>query len=77
MIPADRFEGVGQSQTSEKGLIKLLGVAKASFEELLADYEDILRQQRLEIYPRSSPKITKFRQFAFELRTSKSEITIF
>lgn len=61
------IEGVGQSQTSEKGLIKLLGVAKASFDELLADYEDILRQQRLEIYPRSSVAITKFRQLAFKL----------
>ena len=37
-------EGVGQSQTSKKGEIKLLGVAKASFEELQADYEDYLRQ---------------------------------
>ena len=29
-------EGVGQSQTSKSGEIKLLGVSKASFEELLS-----------------------------------------
>lgn len=33
------IEAVGQSQTSKKGEIKLLGVAKASFEELLTDKE--------------------------------------
>jgi four helix bundle suffix protein len=61
------IEGVGQSQTSEKGQIKLLGVAKASFEELLADYEDYLRQHNFEIYAKRDPRITRFRQLAFEL----------
>lgn len=60
-------EGVGQSQTSKKGEIKLLGVAKASFEELLMDYEDFLRQNKLEIYLKTDYKITKFRQIAFRL----------
>lgn len=60
-------EGVGQSQTSKKGEIKLLGVAKASFEELLMDFEDYLRQNRLEIYPKTDSRITKFRQIAFRL----------
>jgi four helix bundle suffix protein len=60
-------EGVGQSQTSKKGEIKLLGVAKASVEELQFDYEDFLRQHKLEIYPKNHPKTTKFRQIAFEL----------
>jgi restriction system protein len=60
-------EGVGQSQTSSKGLIKLLGVAKASLEELLSDYEDFLRQNGFEIYPKSDPKVTRFRQTAFRL----------
>lgn len=60
-------EGVGQEQTSEKGKIKLLGVAKASFEELLMDYEDILRQQRLVIYPKDSVVVTNYRKLAFKL----------
>jgi len=60
-------EGIGQSQTSKSGEIKLLGVSKASFEELLADYEDFLRQNNLEIYPKTDPRITKFRQVAFRL----------
>lgn len=60
-------EGVGQSQTSKKGEIKLLGVAKASFEELLMDYEDYLRQNKLAMYPKNDPRITKFRQIAYRL----------
>jgi four helix bundle protein len=43
------IEGVGQGRTSKKGEIKLLGVAKASLDELLADYEDFLRQRKLNI----------------------------
>lgn len=60
-------EGVGQSQTSKKGEIKLLGVAKASLEELLMDCEDFLRQNDLEIYPKTDPRVTKFRVIAFRL----------
>lgn len=60
-------EGVGQSQTSKKGEIKLLGVAKASLEELLTDYEDFLRQRGLNIWPKNSPQVLTFRQFAFRL----------
>ncbi len=60
-------EGVGQSDTSKKGEIKLLGVAKASFEELLTDYEDYLRQHNFEIYPKTHSKITGFRQTAYRL----------
>lgn len=61
------IEGVGQSKTSQKGLIKLLGVANASFEELLADYEDFLRQNNLNIYPKSDPRVTNFRKLAYRL----------
>lgn len=60
-------EAVGQSDTSKKGEIKLLGVAKASFEELLTDFEDYLRQNKLEIYPKTHPKVTLFRQTAYRL----------
>lgn len=60
-------EGVGQSATSKKGEIKLLGVAKASLEELLTDFEDFLRQNNLAIYPKTDPRVTVFRQTAFRL----------
>ena len=61
------IEGVGQSQTSKKGEIKLLGVARASFEELLADYEDFLRQTKLIVYPKSDKRVAQFRRQAYAL----------
>jgi restriction system protein len=60
-------EGVGQSATSKKGEIKLLGVAKASFEELLTDFEDFLRQNNFAIYPKTDSRVTAFRKTAFQL----------
>ncbi|MBM3283952.1 four helix bundle protein [Candidatus Gottesmanbacteria bacterium] len=60
-------EGVEQSNTSKKGEIKLLGVAKSSFGELLTDFEDYLRQHQLQIYPKIHPKVTQFRQIAYHL----------
>lgn len=60
-------EGVGLSQTSKKSELKLLGVSKSSFEELLTDYEDFLRQKELQIYPKIHPKVTQFRQSAYRL----------
>lgn len=60
-------EGVGQSATSKKGEIKLLGVAKASLEELTTDYEDFLRQRRLGIWPKIDPRVLGFRRLGFRL----------
>lgn len=60
-------EGISGSQTSKKSEIKLLGVARASIDELLTDYEDFLRQRNLEIFPKTHPKITLFRQTAYRL----------
>ncbi|MEK9143937.1 MAG: four helix bundle suffix domain-containing protein [Patescibacteria group bacterium] len=57
-------EGVGQSRTSKKGEIKLLGVAEASIEELITDYEDFLRQRKLAVWPKIHPKIQAFRKRA-------------
>ena len=51
----------------EKGEIKLLGVSKSSFSELLADYEDYLRQHNLEIYSKTHLKVAEFRQTAYRL----------
>ncbi len=60
-------EGVGQSQVSKGGEIRLLGVAKASLDELLSDYEDYLRQNSLEIYPKTDPRVMKFRETGYRL----------
>jgi len=42
-------EGSQASGTSKKTEIKLIGVARASLEELLGDYEDFLRQRGLKL----------------------------
>ena len=53
----------GYSLASTEGYIKLLGVAKASFKELSADYEDYLRQNKLTIWIKDDPRIRAFRDF--------------
>ncbi len=60
-------EGVGQSPTSKKGEIKLLGVANASFAELITDFEDFLRQRNLVIWPKTDSRITDFRKTCYRL----------
>ena len=60
-------EGVGQSDTSKKGEIKLLGVSLGSFEELLNDNEDFLRQRKLPIWSKDNPKVQVLRKIAYRL----------
>lgn len=59
-------EGVGQSRTSKKGEIKLLGVALGSIEELITDLEDFLRQRSLVIWPKTDPRIRAYRNLGIE-----------
>lgn len=49
-------EGSMASATSKKTELKLTGVARASLEELLLDYEDFLRQRGLCIWTKDSPE---------------------
>jgi len=49
-------EGSVASATSKKTELKLTGVARASLEELLLDYEDFLRQRGLRIWAKDSPE---------------------
>ena len=49
-------EGSMASATSKKMELKLTGVARASLEELLLDYEDFLRQRGLRIWDKNSPE---------------------
>ena len=49
-------EGSMASATSKKTELKLTGVAKASLEELLLDYEDYLRQRKLPQWERNDSR---------------------
>lgn len=61
------IEGIGQSQTSKKGEIKLLGVAKASLDELLADYDDFLRIRNLPIWPKTDAKVKRLQHYIYRI----------
>jgi four helix bundle suffix protein len=50
------------SATSKKTELKLTGVARASLEELLLDYEDFLRQRGLRLWPKDSPEALEVRK---------------
>jgi four helix bundle suffix protein len=55
-------EGSKASATSKKTELKLTGVARASLEELLLDYEDFLRQRGLRLWPKESPEALAVRK---------------
>ena len=54
-------EGSMASATSKKSELKLTGVARASLEELLLDYEDFLRQRGLRLWRKDSPEALEVR----------------
>lgn len=58
-------EGSELSKTSKKSEIKLLGVARASLKELCEDYQDYLRQNKLELWPKDHPESTKVRNLVY------------
>ena len=55
-------EGSMASATSKKTELKLTGVARASLEELLLDYEDFLRQRGLKLWNKDSPEALAVRK---------------
>jgi len=55
-------EGSMASATSKKTELKLTGVARASLEELLLDYEDFLRQHGLRIWEKNSAEAMRIRK---------------
>ncbi len=55
-------EGSMASATSKKTELKLTGVARASMEELLLDYEDFLRQRGLRLWGKDSPEAIAVRE---------------
>ncbi|HSG05057.1 MAG TPA: four helix bundle suffix domain-containing protein, partial [Nitrospiria bacterium] len=63
-------EGSMASGTSKKFELKLVGVARASLEELLLDYEDFLRQKGLPLWEKASPRARAIRALAGEKNRS-------
>jgi len=59
-------EGSQASATSKKTEIKLVGVARASLEELLIDYEDFLRQRGLKLWDKQSDQAHVIRELAYK-----------
>ena len=63
-------EGSQASGTSKKTELKLVGVARASLEELLLDYEDFLRQRGLPLWPKNHPTADIIRRLAYQQNRS-------
>ena len=59
-------EGSMASGTSKKTELKLVGVARASLEELLLDYQDFLRQRSLPLWQKDHPPAQKNRKLAYK-----------
>jgi four helix bundle suffix protein len=58
-------EGSMASGTSKKMELKLVGVARASLEELLLDYQDYLRQHGLSLWDKNLAKADEIRKLAY------------
>jgi len=63
-------EGCQASGTSKKTELKLIGVARASLEELLLDFEDFLRQNSLPLWGKEDSRVREIRELAY--KTNKS-----
>ncbi len=59
-------EGCMASGTSKKTELKLVGVARASLEELLLDFQDFLRQKGLALWGKDHPKARKVRGLCYK-----------
>jgi len=64
-------EGKAASLTSTETHLKLLGVARASFQELLEDYIDYLRTRNLRIWETESKEVEAMRELGIKHRDSK------
>lgn len=63
-------EGSRASGTSKKTELKLVGVARASLEELLLDYEDFLRQRGLPLWRKDHRMARLIRRLAYQKNRS-------
>src|SRR3989338_5666128 len=53
----------GSLEKSVESDIKLTGVARASFGELLEDFRDYLRQRHITIWDKSDPRVMRIRAY--------------
>jgi len=65
-------EGSMASGTSKKTELKLVGVARASLEELLLDYQDYLRQHGLPLWGKDHPQSGEVRRLCYQSNRSYS-----
>ncbi len=63
-------EGCMASGTSKKTELKLIGVARASLEELLLDFQDFLRQKNLALWEKDHPKAKEVRGLCYKKNRS-------
>ena len=63
-------EGSMASGTSKKTELKLMGVARASLEELLLDFQDFLRQKGLTLWAKDHPKTREVRALCYQKNRS-------
>ena len=66
-------EGSMASGTSKKTELKLVGVARASLEELLVDFQDYLRQHKLSLWGKDHPEAKEVRALCY--RKDRSYLT--
>ena len=67
-------EGSDLIQTSLKSTIKLTGVAKGSFEELIGDCEDFLRQRKLNQWGKDDRRVVVIRSKSSEIVRDLSDL---
>lgn len=65
-------EGSRAAATSSQTELRLLNVARSSFEELLLDYEDFLRHRRLPQWTADSPEALAVRDVPRKFRSGRS-----
>ncbi len=68
-------EGSMASATSKKTELKLTGVARASLEELLLDYQAFLRQKGLRLWGKDSPEAIAIRKKYQSDRSDRSDMS--
>src|SRR3972149_10220064 len=68
-------EGSMASATSKKTELKLTGVARASLEELLLDFQAFLRQRCLRIWAKDSPEALAVRKRYLSDKSDRSDMS--
>lgn len=70
-------EGSMASGTSKKSELKLIGVARASLEELLLDFQDYLRQKGLPLWGKDQARAREVRALCYQKNRSYSTHKIY